>query len=66
MSSNLWISKAEDLHARLTSFRMEQANKSLTSNPDQAAEWEQGLIARWLREEFSEEPPEDTSTLPLF
>lgn len=57
MSSETWFEKAERLSmelARLDAAQLEDESVKRVA------------LARWLRAEFSEEPPEDTHTLALF
>lgn len=57
MNLESWLDKADRLRGEFA--RVDP------SQPDY--ETQQRLaLARWLRTEFSEEPPEDRDTLPLF
>lgn len=59
-----WLEKADRLRtelARLNSAQIDGIVDEATSHSQ-----ERVLIARWLRQEFSNEPPEDTATLTLF
>jgi hypothetical protein len=59
MNSNAWLEKAEQLRtelARVPEVRRHEDRESL----------ERVVIARFLRQQFSDEPPEDTATLSLF
>ncbi len=57
MNPNDWHEKAERLRAELARLRGAQESDETT---------ERDAIARFLRREFTEEPAEDTATLPLF
>jgi len=65
MSSQLWNEKAARLRSAL-----EHVNSALLDgfedSPTKRQEIEEATIARFLRNEFSDEPPEDTATPPLF
>lgn len=57
MNHQSWLDRADRLRgelARLDAAQLE--NESV----------KRVVIARWLRAEFSDEPPEDTATLALF
>jgi hypothetical protein len=59
MNPNDWLEKAEQLRtelARLPEVRRHEDRETL----------ERAVIARFLRHQFSGEPPEDTATIPLF
>lgn len=58
MNSNEWMEKAEQLRSELSRLRAEREQ-------GESAIMERAAIAQWLRREFSDEPPEDTATLPL-
>lgn len=60
-----WNEKAERLCAalaRLDAALLDEAVHDESFDHDQR----RGVIAQWLRQEFSNEPPEDTQTLALF
>lgn len=59
MHTNSWLEKAERLRAYLAHRR----DLNLSGDMESA---EREAIAHWLRAEFSDQPPEDTATLPLF
>ena len=65
MSSEIWDEKA----ARLLSA-LDTVNSALLDgfedSPTRRREVEQATVARFLRDEFSGDPPEDTTTIPLF
>lgn len=60
-----WIEKAERLRAELARFDAARLDEAV-SDESTEQEQERDVIARWLRQEFSNEPPEDTQTLALF
>jgi hypothetical protein len=65
MATATWLEKAERLRmelARLNSALID----GIEDSPEARESHERVLIARWLRHEFSDEPPEDTQTLTLF
>ena len=65
MNPNEWLEKAERLRTTLTQLR--EARHDQQGGTQQEIDIiERTAIAHWLRQEFSDEPPEDTSTLPLF
>jgi hypothetical protein len=57
MNHETWLERAERLRGELA--RLETAQIE-----DESAK--RVALARWLRAEFSDEPPEDTATLTLF
>jgi hypothetical protein len=57
MDHESWLERAERLRGELA--RLDAAQR-------QDESLERVAIARWLRNEFSDEPPEDTATLALF
>ena len=65
MSSETWTEKATCLRSEL-----EQLHSALLDGLDDSTarrrELEEATIARFLRRNFSDEPLEDTTTLPLF
>jgi hypothetical protein len=65
MATAQWLECAERLRRELA-----QLNSALIDgvedSPETREAHERILIARWLRAEFSDEPPEDTATLALF
>jgi hypothetical protein len=59
-----WLERADrlrDLMYRHWLANLDQPGTSARSEEEEANE----EIARWLRQEFSEEPPQDTETQPL-
>jgi hypothetical protein len=65
MPSESWLQRAERLRSTLSRVRDSQRVDTEAFHHD-PADVERVAIAHWLREEFSEEPHEDTATLPLF
>jgi hypothetical protein len=65
MSREIWQEKAHRLRSDL-----ENLNSTLidgfVDSPKHRQELEEATIERFLRREFSDEPPEDTATFPLF
>jgi hypothetical protein len=61
-----WIDRAERLRAELAHLRAAQQHAAPEPHLDEIEAYERVTIARWLRDEFSEEQPEDTATLTLF
>lgn len=65
MSSEIWNEKATRLRSAL-----ENVNSALLDGFEDSSkkrrELEEATIARFLRREFSDEPPEDTQTMRLF
>jgi hypothetical protein len=59
-----WLEKAERLRTELTRLNSAQIDGIVDALPDREAQ-ERVVIARWLRTEFSDEPPPDTATLAL-
>lgn len=69
MNSEEWLEKAERLRSTLADLREAHrpefpATAPVGFAPPEALE--RVAIAHWLRQEFSDRPPEDTQTLPLF
>ena len=64
MNRNTWLERAERLRSSLAHLRQTEAYDEPTV--DHLESIERVAIAHWLREEFSEEPPEDNGTLALF
>jgi hypothetical protein len=65
MATATWLEKAERLRTELARLNSAQIDGIVDSTPDRESQ-ERVVIARWLRTEFSDEPPEDTKTLTLF
>ena len=65
MNPNPWLEKAERLRSTIASLRQVGTSENEPGEEGPAA-MERLAIAHWLRQEFSDEPPEDTATLPLF
>jgi hypothetical protein len=65
MNSQPWLEKAERLRHALARLRDTQAFNG-NAAADEPAAIERVAIAHWLRQEFSDEPPEDTRTGLLF
>jgi hypothetical protein len=64
MNPHAWLEKAERLRSSLVRLRQTQAHDETTEEHLESIE--RVAIAHWLREEFTDEPPDDTQTLPLF
>ncbi len=65
MNPNAWLEKAERLRSTIARLRDARPGENETAH-DEPEHLERVAIAHWLREEFSDEPPEDTATLTLF
>lgn len=65
MNPNEWLEKAERLRSTFSRLHDVQENQESGAH-DQIETLERAAIAHWLRQEFSDDPPEDTATLPLF
>lgn len=65
MSSDIWNEKAMRLRSALDELGAASVG-GFEDSPERRRALEQAAIAQFLRREFSDEPPEDTSTLPLF
>jgi len=65
MSSEIWLEKATLLRSELDHLNSALLD-GFEDNPKRRQELEEATIARFLRREFSDEPPEDTATMPLF
>jgi hypothetical protein len=50
----------------LTRLHAAELDEMLEPSADERETRERVVIARWLRSEFSDEPPEDSTTLALF
>jgi len=66
MNAEAWLERAERLRHELTRLRAAELEEMIEPSPDEHDTRERVVIARWLRSEFSDEPPEDTKTLALF
>jgi hypothetical protein len=66
MSSEKWLEKAERLRTELTHLTQSQLDQFIEPGRDEREALERVTIARWLKNEFSDERPEDTATLALF
>ena len=64
MNPNSWLERAERLRSSLARLRQTEGHDETTEEHLESVE--RVTIAHWLREEFADEPPEDTQTLPLF
>jgi hypothetical protein len=65
MNPNAWLEKAERLRSTIAQIR--DVDCAEDQRADHSPEiLERVAIAHWLRQEFSDEPPEDTATLSLF
>jgi hypothetical protein len=65
MANELWLEKAANLQEELARLNSAQID-GVVDEPATREAQERVLIARWLRNEFSTETPEDTQTLTLF
>jgi hypothetical protein len=63
VNANHWLEKAERLRSTLTRLKTIDDHSAALDGLDSI---ERVAIAHWLRQEFSDEPGEDTQTLPLF
>lgn len=66
MNAEAWLERAERLRHELTRLRAMELDEMSGTRTDELDARERVVIARWLRSEFSDEPPEDTKTLALF
>lgn len=70
MNSEAWLEKAERLRSTLADLREARRTEITHLHAvlplDAPATLERVAIAHWLRQEFSEQPAEDTQTMPLF
>ena len=66
MNSEAWLDRAERLRHELTRLHAAELDEMLEPSADERETRERVVIARWLRSEFSDEPPEDSTTLALF
>jgi len=66
MNAGAWLERAERLRHELTRLRAAELDEMSETRTDEHDARERVVIARWLRREFSDEPPEDTKTLALF
>jgi hypothetical protein len=66
MNSEAWLEKAERLRSELSRLHTAEFDEIVTPHPEERDARERVAIARWLRSEFSDAPPEDTATMPLF
>ena len=60
-----WNEKAERLRAELARIEAARSDEAVQDESFEHAQ-QRSVISRWLRQEFSNEPPEDTQTLALF
>lgn len=61
-----WLEKAEQLQGTLAHLKAAPPADAGVVDSDEQEAMKRLTIARWLRAEFSDEPPEDTATLALF
>jgi hypothetical protein len=66
MNAEAWLERAERLRHELTRLRAVELDEMSGTRTDEDDARERVVFARWLRREFSDEPPEDTKTLALF
>jgi hypothetical protein len=66
MNPEAWLDRAERLRHELARLRAAELDEMVEPSADEHDARERVTIARWLREEFSAEPPEDTATLAFF
>lgn len=66
MNAGAWLERAERLRHELTRLRAAELHEMSETRTDEHDARELVVIARWLRSEFSDEPPQDTKTLALF
>jgi hypothetical protein len=66
MNSEAWLEKAERLRGELTRLHAAEVDEIVEPSTDERETRERVTIARWLRSEFSDAPPEDTATMSLF
>jgi hypothetical protein len=60
------MDRADDLRAGLERLKAAELDEATGPSLGDSRERERIFIARWLRQEFSDEPAEDTQTLSLF
>ena len=65
MSSEIWSEKAARLRSALENVNLAMLD-GFGDSPKTRREIEEATIARFLRSEFSDEPPEDTKTETFF
>jgi len=65
MNPNAWLEKAERLRSTIAQLRDAQRGDNEHAH-DEPENLERVAIAHWLRQEFSDEPPDNTATMPLF
>lgn len=65
MSGEIWNEKAARLRSALDNVNSALID-GFEDSPTVRRKIEEATIARFLRREFSDEPPEDTQTRPLF
>ena len=63
MNHDSWLAKADQLRAGLGHLKAAELDEPLAPSMGDHEERERLYIARWLREEFSDEKPEDRATL---
>jgi hypothetical protein len=66
MKAEAWLERAERLRHELARLHTAEVDEMIEPSADERETRERVVIARWLRSEFSDEPPEDTATLALF
>ena len=66
MNTETWLEKAERLRGELARLHAAELDELVEPAMADHEGRERVAIARWLRREFSEEPPADTATLTLF